>query len=72
MLNTLDHLGVDQMVIFILFGINKWMILGHELERETRGREREVQRYLTVSLGGGVRRGSHRGAGGEVVDVQWW
>jgi len=59
----------------ILFGINKWMILGHELERETRGRERErereVQRYLTVSLGG-VRRGSHRGAGGEVIDVQWW
>ena len=48
------------------------MNLGHELERETRGREREMQRYLTVSLGGGVRRGSHRGAGGEVVDVQWW
>ena len=70
MLNTLDHLGVDQRVISILFGINKWMILGHELERETRGREREVQRYLTVSLGGGVHRGSHRGAGGEVVDVQ--
>ena len=35
-------------------------------------REREVQRYLTVSLGGEVRRGSHHGAGGEVVDVQWW
>ena len=71
MLESLDHLGVDQRVISILFGINKWMILGHELERETRGREREVQRYLIVSLGG-VRRGSHRGAGGEVIDVQWW
>ena len=41
MLDTLDHPGVDQWVISILFGINKWMILGHELERKTRGRERE-------------------------------